>query len=141
MGGVIGFSCLSTLAVKEIEPLVAVLGILGKFGAAGAFDAVYLFATELFPTEIRNLGMGYSSNAARIGVLCVSPLIAVGGALPWLGFGATTALGATIAYVLPETLGQPMWETMAEVREILGESAVAALRAKARAPVGRSNSV
>ena len=49
--------------------------MLGKLGISAAFNSVYLMSGELFPTVIRNFGMGCSSTVARVGS-AVSPYIA-----------------------------------------------------------------
>ena len=51
------------------------LAMLGKVGAAAAFAVIYVWAAELFPTVVRNAGMGASSSCARIGSM-LSPYIA-----------------------------------------------------------------
>jgi OCT family organic cation transporter-like MFS transporter 4/5 len=54
----------------------AVLGMasLGKFGAICAFAIIYVHAAELFPTVLRNTGIGSSSAFARIGSM-LAPII------------------------------------------------------------------
>jgi OCT family organic cation transporter-like MFS transporter 4/5 len=113
--GTIGVACSLCMFVPEGSFVLTVLGMIGKFGAAGAFDAVYIFATELFPTEVRNISMGTSSTCARIGVLTAMPILAIGGALPMMCFGAACIAAALLALSMPETLGQVMWDTVAEV--------------------------
>ena len=116
--GLIGVACSVNAFVPEGEEnqwMVTVLGMVGKFGAAGAFDAVYIFATELFPTEVRNISMGTSSMCARFGVLAAQPLIAIGGALPMLSFGGVCVAASLLSLTMPETIGQTMWDTVAEV--------------------------
>jgi hypothetical protein len=48
--------------------------MVGKLGISGAFSSIYLMTGELFPTNIRNCGLGCSSNAGRVGS-AVSPYI------------------------------------------------------------------
>ena len=52
-----------------------VLSLIGKVGAAGAFISIYVFSAELYPTTVRNAGIGASSCAARIGAMA-APYIA-----------------------------------------------------------------
>jgi OCT family organic cation transporter-like MFS transporter 4/5 len=40
---------------------------LGKFAATSAFNTVYLFTAELYPTAIRNTAIGLCSTLARVG--------------------------------------------------------------------------
>ena len=49
--------------------------MVGKLGAAAAFAVIYVFSAELYPTIVRNAGMGASSCCARIGGM-VAPYIA-----------------------------------------------------------------
>ena len=56
------------------------LAMIGKFGAAASFAAVYLYTAELYPTQIRSTAIGMCSMMARIGgfaapqVCVLSPL-------------------------------------------------------------------
>ena len=43
------------------------LAMIGKFGAAASFAAVYLYTAELYPTQIRSTAVGMCSMMARIG--------------------------------------------------------------------------
>jgi len=47
--------------------LLVTLNMIGKMFNAAAYAAIYMFAAELFPTVIRNGGMGVSSVMARVG--------------------------------------------------------------------------
>lgn len=58
-----------------IQPLTLALAIVGKIGSAGAFGVVYVFSAELFPTVVRNAGMGASSCIARVGGM-LAPYVA-----------------------------------------------------------------
>lgn len=52
-----------------------ILAMLGKIGAAAAFAVIYVWSAELYPTVVRNVGMGASSSCARVGGM-LSPYIA-----------------------------------------------------------------
>ncbi|CAH1971044.1 unnamed protein product [Acanthoscelides obtectus] len=51
------------------------LSTIGMFGLALAFPTVYIYSGELFPTVLRNIGVGTSSMCARIGSM-VAPFVA-----------------------------------------------------------------
>ena len=58
------------------KPVVTtVLALVGKMGLSAGFSTVYIFSSELFPTVVRNAGMGASSCMARVGGM-VAPYIA-----------------------------------------------------------------
>jgi MFS family permease len=52
----------------------ATLAALGIFGMSVAFPTAYLYAAELFPTVVRNVGLGSSSMFARFGSM-VAPYV------------------------------------------------------------------
>lgn len=51
----------------DIAWLRLILVCLGIVGMSVSFTTVYLFSGELFPTVVRNIGVGTSSMCARIG--------------------------------------------------------------------------
>lgn len=50
----------------------------GKFGFTMAFGIVYIFTAEVYPTVLRNVGMGMCSSAARIGSITAPYVIYLG---------------------------------------------------------------
>lgn len=59
----------------DADTTLVVLSLIGKFGAAASFSIVYVYASEIFPTEYRSIGVGSCSMFARVGGM-VAPLIA-----------------------------------------------------------------
>lgn len=41
--------------------------MVGKFGITSAYSMVYVYTAELYPTVVRNMGVGVSSTASRLG--------------------------------------------------------------------------
>jgi len=118
----VGFACCLTVVTGLDSEFVPVFAMIGKFGAAGAFASVYIFATELFPTEVRALCMGMSSMFARFGALTAQPIIAIGGLFPMTSFGVVCLIVSIVCCILPETLGKPMYETLDEAIAASNES-------------------
>ncbi|KYN15387.1 WD repeat and HMG-box DNA-binding protein 1 [Trachymyrmex cornetzi] len=91
------------------------LASLGLVGMAISFPTVYLYSCEVFPTVVRNVGVGLGSTSARIGSI-IAPFIATMGAIePWLPpviFGIAPILGATLCLFLPETMNCELPETI-----------------------------
>ncbi|KAK5887849.1 hypothetical protein CesoFtcFv8_016410 [Champsocephalus esox] len=104
---------------SEIVPVL--LEILGRFGMTSAFCVVYTFSSELFPTVIRSTAMGCCSMAARIGSI-ISPFIIYLGqynkSLPYILMGGFALCGALLCFLLPETFGKPLPETMEQMQLI-----------------------
>lgn len=61
--------------ISDLHTLNTVFALIGKFGSAAAYPVIYVFSAELFPTVVRNAGMGASSCISRIGGMA-APYIA-----------------------------------------------------------------
>ncbi|XP_036372201.1 solute carrier family 22 member 13 [Megalops cyprinoides] len=114
-----GTACLLTLAVPADMPNVLTgLAMLGKFGITASFAIVYVYTAEIFPTVLRQTGIGVSSMFARLGGV-LAPLINLlhshNPTTPMLIFGSTPLLGAALALALPETANCPLPDTIEEV--------------------------
>ena len=73
MYNLLGISLLISLA--ETDPTwVLAWASLGKFGAICAFAIIYVQAVEIFPTVLRNSGIGSSSSMARVGSI-LAPVV------------------------------------------------------------------
>lgn len=120
-----GFMILCVHLIPMDSPSVpVVLEILGKFAITSAFCVVYSTTSELFPTVIRNTAMGCCSMAARIGTI-VSPFIIYLGrynkALPYILMGGFAICGAVLCFLLPETFGKALPETISQMQLICGK--------------------
>ncbi|XP_041350991.1 organic cation transporter protein-like [Gigantopelta aegis] len=97
-----------------------VLAMVGKFCITGSYAIIYLMAAELFPTVVRNTGMGISSMSARIGGI-LAPLFidlkSVAQPLPIILFGGFAVASGLLALLLPETKGRPLPERLEDVQE------------------------
>ncbi|NXF89418.1 S226A protein, partial [Eubucco bourcierii] len=83
------------------------LAVLGKGFLSASFNCVFLYTTELYPTPIRQTGLGFGSTMARVGGI-VAPLVKmldeVYPALPPGVYGLAPLVGTVAAAFLPETL-------------------------------------
>lgn len=61
-------------SVADIAWLRLLLACFGIVGMSVSFTTVYLFSGELFPTVVRNIGVGTSSMCARLGSI-VAPFV------------------------------------------------------------------
>ncbi|XP_019877801.1 organic cation transporter protein-like isoform X2 [Aethina tumida] len=96
------------------------LSTIGMFGLAVSFPTVYIYSGELFPTLVRNIGVGTSSMAARIGSMIapfVASLVKVQVWLPPVIFGVVPIIGAILCLLLPETLDCKLPDTVEEAEQ------------------------
>ncbi|XP_066552838.1 solute carrier family 22 member 7 [Amia ocellicauda] len=97
-----------------------IVAILGKGLSEASFTVVFLYTAELYPTVVRQNGIGYNSFMARLGV-SFAPLIMlledVWRMLPQLIF-CLVAIGAgLVAWLLPETKNVRLPETIEDVEQ------------------------
>ncbi|UJR35354.1 hypothetical protein I4U23_028112 [Adineta vaga] len=93
-----------------------------KFFTSASYAIIYIYANELFPTNLRNTGMGICSMVARIGAiigtLCNDSLARIWMHLPILLYGIVSLIAAVLALMLPETLHKPLPQSVAEVERM-----------------------
>ncbi|XP_051902140.1 solute carrier family 22 member 5-like isoform X2 [Hippocampus zosterae] len=107
----------------RLEYVALALEMTGKFGFTMAFGIVYIYTAELYPTVLRNLGMGICSSAARIGSITAPYVIYLGTynkALPYILMGSLTIGSCVVNIFLPETLNRDLPETLEEMQEWQG---------------------
>ncbi|XP_036414234.1 solute carrier family 22 member 13b isoform X1 [Colossoma macropomum] len=103
-----GTACLVILAVPSEYPVVVtVIAVIGKFSLAASFSIAYVYTAELYPTVVRQNGVGLNSMCARVaGIL--APLIGLLDvyhyAIPMVIYGSLPFLGGALCFMLPETL-------------------------------------
>lgn len=110
---------ISMLLIAFVPPnvswAVVTLSSLGIVGMSISFPTVYLYGGELFPTVVRNVGIGLASMIARIGSM-IAPFVAgLSITVYWLPpiiFGIIPLLGAILVFWLPETKGHNLPETI-----------------------------
>uniref|UniRef100_A0A9L0IC37 Solute carrier family 22 member 5 n=1 Tax=Equus asinus TaxID=9793 RepID=A0A9L0IC37_EQUAS len=119
-GGVLLFV---QLVPPELYYLATVLVMVGKFGITAAFSMVYVYTAELYPTVVRNMGVGVSSMASRLGSI-LSPYFVYLGAydrfLPYILMGSLTILTAILTLFLPESFGTPLPDTIDQMLRVKG---------------------
>ncbi|NXI07359.1 S22A6 protein, partial [Irena cyanogastra] len=103
---------------SELPTLRMAFAVVGKGALAASFNCAYIFSGELFPTVIRQTGMGLGGTMARVGGM-VAPLVRMTGdvspALPLVIYGAAPIVSAIATCFLPETRHAALPETVRDV--------------------------
>uniref|UniRef100_A0A3P9IGY9 Major facilitator superfamily (MFS) profile domain-containing protein n=1 Tax=Oryzias latipes TaxID=8090 RepID=A0A3P9IGY9_ORYLA len=97
-----------------------IVGVLGKSTSEASFTIMYLYTTELYPTVVRQNGLGYTAFLARLGV-SVSPLVVLSEEawhlLPACIYCAVALASGVIASLLPETLNAQLPEFIEDIEK------------------------
>uniref|UniRef100_A0A8C3YMP0 Solute carrier family 22 member 6 n=1 Tax=Catagonus wagneri TaxID=51154 RepID=A0A8C3YMP0_9CETA len=86
------------------------LAVLGKGCLAASFNCIYLYTGELYPTMIRQTGLGMGSIVSPVSM--TSELYP---SVPLFIYGAVPVAASAVTALLPETLGQPLPDTVQDL--------------------------
>ncbi|XP_036908868.1 solute carrier family 22 member 6 [Sturnira hondurensis] len=114
-----GICILANGVVPQDQSIIRTsLSVLGKGCLASSFTCIFLYTEELYPTTIRQTGLGMGSTMARVGSI-VSPLVTMMGELyrpmPLFIFGTVPVVASAATAFLPETLGRPLLDTVQDM--------------------------
>ncbi|KAG4952682.1 hypothetical protein JHK82_045580 [Glycine max] len=97
-----------------------IIEAIGFMGASTAFDILYIYCVELFPTNVRNFAVSMLRQAIMLGA-SVAPLLVVLGrlspSLSFLVFGVFAISSGVLSIWLPETRNAPLYETLKQQEE------------------------
>lgn len=93
------------------------LEAIGFMAASTAYDVLYIYSVELFPTNVRNFALSMSRLSLMLGA-AIAPLLVVLGrlspSLSFVVFGGLSVFSGIVAFWLPETRNAPLYETLEE---------------------------
>jgi len=104
----------------SLSPLATVLCMIVKFNISATFTVAYVQAMELFPTNVRQSGIGiatFISQTISIGGPYVIYLGATDLRLPYVVMFIVCVAGVIAAAILPETAGRSLPETLADAQK------------------------
>ncbi|CAL1601323.1 unnamed protein product [Knipowitschia caucasica] len=105
---------------RDMAVFRTVMAIIGKGFSSAAFGTLVLYSSELYPTVLRQNGMGYNSFMARLGV-ALAPLVLlledVWSELPQVVLCCVAAVGGLVARTLSETRNRCLPETIADIEK------------------------
>ncbi|XP_034944914.1 organic cation transporter protein [Chelonus insularis] len=114
-----GLCCIVAASIPEslpgTETVVTTVALFGKSCIAISFAVIYNYTAELFPTVVRNTAIGIGSMCCRLSG-ALTPLLLLLDVLdprvPATIFGLVALISGFTSLYLPETVGQPMPETL-----------------------------
>ncbi|XP_078503411.1 solute carrier family 22 member 7-like isoform X2 [Lissotriton helveticus] len=111
---------INTLIPVSLGPLRTTIAIIGKGLSEAAFTSAMLYTAELYPTVLRQNGIGYTAFIARIGVTMAPMTMLLGDIwkhLPQIVYCSVAIVSGLVAFCLPETLNMHLPETVKDVEE------------------------
>lgn len=105
-----------SLKADDIASLAVIFALVGKFCITASFNMIYVFTSELMPTELRSIGLGSCSTMARVGSTLAPFILLLRDTfwrpLPMLIFGSLAVLAGFFVIFLPETHHAQLPETV-----------------------------
>ena len=131
-----GSCCLFSLILLEVSELendasaiaATWFSFAGKFGISASSCAIYVYAAELFPTDMRTTGLGFASMVGRIGGIAAPFIILLPRFTPNLIFALSGIVSGFSVLLLPETKNKPLLQTLNQAKSFYsGKIHIAAL--------------
>uniref|UniRef100_A0A8C4SEJ3 Solute carrier family 22 member 6 n=1 Tax=Erpetoichthys calabaricus TaxID=27687 RepID=A0A8C4SEJ3_ERPCA len=108
----------NTFLPNELQTVRTTLAVIAKGLFASCFKCVYMYTSELYPTIIRQTGIGFASTLASVGSM-TAPLVMMledyFSSLPGLTYGLFPIIAGCFVFFLPETLNVPLPDTIDDV--------------------------
>ncbi|XP_007905064.1 solute carrier family 22 member 5 isoform X3 [Callorhinchus milii] len=106
---------------KTLRIMTIIFVMIGKSGVTAAFTIIYIYSAELYPTVVRNMGLGACSMASRIGSM-IAPyfayLVMYDEVLPFMLMGTLMLTAGMFSLMLPETRDHPLPEMIQQTQSI-----------------------
>lgn len=106
-----GMCCIIAAFIEQGSMTATSIVLVGKLTIAGSFAVIYNYSAEMFPTVVRNSALGLGSMCARLSG-ALTPLITLldsfDPTIPAVIFGVIALLSGFLVLFLPETVNQPM---------------------------------
>ncbi|KAM4703487.1 solute carrier family 22 member 15-like [Rhinophrynus dorsalis] len=117
-----GFACIFTMFLPENTDSFlnqTVLALFGKLSVSAAFNVVYIYTSELYPTVVRNAGLGACAMACRFGGILapfVPAMKSLNPSMPFVAFGISGISAGILSLLLPETRNKPIPESIEDLQ-------------------------
>ncbi|XP_017774915.1 PREDICTED: organic cation transporter protein-like isoform X2 [Nicrophorus vespilloides] len=120
-----GAACTAFIFIPEANAVCKLIAFLfGKFSITIAYTTLYIYTTEMFPTNLRHSLLAVCSMFGRLGSMVAPqiPLLArISPTLPLIMFGVMASASGLLSLLFPETLNTKLPDTISEAVHIQKE--------------------
>jgi len=116
-----GLCCIVCILPAEDSWMQMAVEAMGFSAVCIAFDVLYIFCLELFPTNVRSAAVATMRQAIMAGAAIAPAIVVMGRVHLWvsfMAFGGFAVLSGLLALLLPETRNCPLYETLEEQEEV-----------------------
>uniref|UniRef100_A0A1J3I2W1 Organic cation/carnitine transporter 1 n=1 Tax=Noccaea caerulescens TaxID=107243 RepID=A0A1J3I2W1_NOCCA len=106
-----------TRAVSVAKWLQLAVEAVGFMASSTAYDVLYVYCVELFPTNVRNFAVSLLRQAFMLGASAAPLLVALGrdnAMMSFIVFGVASVLSGVVSLGLRETRNAPLYETLTQ---------------------------
>ncbi|VVA95131.1 unnamed protein product [Arabis nemorensis] len=106
-----------TRAISIAKWLQLAVEAVGFMASSTAYDVLYVYCVELFPTNVRNFAVSLLRQAFMLGASAAPLLVAMGrenAMMSFLVFGVASVLSGVVSLWLKETRDAPLYETLTQ---------------------------
>lgn len=99
--------------------LGTLFSFIGRFAISGSFSTVFMYTPEVYPTNLRNVGLGMASTVSRAGSMLSPFAITLAEYIPWgpaVVFAVMNVIVTLSLLLLPETMGRELPTTISELK-------------------------
>ncbi|XP_014673678.1 PREDICTED: solute carrier family 22 member 21-like [Priapulus caudatus] len=123
---VIFFIPLLSASGSDLTIPIVTLTMIAKFGVTAVFSGLHLITAEIYPTVVRNAGLGVSSVCARLAAT-LSPFFVhlstvSSSQYQLLIFGSCGLLSIIVILLMPETADVPLMDTLDDCHLLEGKA-------------------
>ncbi|KAF8090434.1 hypothetical protein N665_0476s0013 [Sinapis alba] len=106
-----------TRALPATKWLQLAVEAVGFMASSTAYDVLYVYGVELFPTNVRNFAVSLLRQAFMLGASAAPLLVALGresAMMSFIVFGVASVLSGVVSLWLRETRNAPLYETLTQ---------------------------
>ncbi|XP_022080052.1 organic cation transporter protein-like [Acanthaster planci] len=114
---VVAFTPVKIGSGVSLVVVIVAFSMLGRYFVGGVFNIVFLISAEVFPTVLRNIGLGACFTVGRIGAVISPFLVHLNTVAEWVPltiFGAVSLVAGLLVSLLPETRHTHLPETISD---------------------------